>query len=437
MLYPPFTALEVTSTRVEGAVVVVKLRPSLSSAVAASGLRTGHDDLQEFAEQRVKVQRHKETAKVAQEMKIRQERHRIQHEMGYQQKMARLRQSALQRKEAQLAEKLANSQHNAAHLRWELAGAKEADEEHKRDLADQMKAAKELRHSAALKLSKAEEMLASEHDQLLQALEAKSQLEHSIGRHLWNELASYVRERFRAKNRQARLFTSMTHELHLKKSLDQALKNSPKPEKKAAPKPPPKPAPEPAPAAAPAAPAPVAAPPPQDDGIDNMGMAELVPHLRDWVGPQEQWKSGKTKEDTRRVLQSCDRLLELFNQARQVEAKKERKAALDLGAFEILSSGLHKHIEEPAVLVQIFEALGAIMLKEKPKVVQDLGKQTIPAVLHGWHTVEDLFMNLVHALTKDNQGTTDYALRCGCKAEWLAEDSNAEVDPKLIGKGKK
>ena len=62
MLLPPFTALEVGGTRIDGAVVVVELRPTLSSAMAASGIRTGKDDVAEFARQRAMIRQDKHAA---------------------------------------------------------------------------------------------------------------------------------------------------------------------------------------------------------------------------------------------------------------------------------------------------------------------------------------------------------------------------------------
>jgi len=422
VLYPPCTALEVSKTRVEGAVVVVGLRPSLSSAVAASGLRTGADDLVEFAAERARVHDDREKAHVAEEMRMRlerqrmaEERGRMKHELLYQQRMANLRLSALRRREAQLVGRLADARHDVKKLRWDLARETSSREEHLHSLQDQISAAKEVRRAAASQLRRAESQMEQSHKSLLDALEAKSRLQQSVGRRLWNILGAHVRERFRTANVNSRMFRGLTQQLRA--SLDMAMPESIREEaweealeeeaEEAPPSPPPPP------------PATTVA----DDGIRTMNAAKLVPELRGWIGPQEQWVAGKTRRDTERTMRACERLVELC------KTTKERKVCLELGLLEVLGSGMRKHMEEPAVLAHAFEAMRALIAKEKAKEVQKLGRDAIPAVVLGTQALlGELLVYVVRAMTKDNKETTAYALRVGCDVGWLAEDSSVQLD---------
>ena len=117
ILLPPFTALEVANIQIEGAVVVCQLRPSLSSAVAASGLRTGADDIVAMQKMRENLREKAALDKLDTQMKIAREQQRLNEERGrwraesaYQAKVANLRMNALRRREAQLEEKLAEAQ---------------------------------------------------------------------------------------------------------------------------------------------------------------------------------------------------------------------------------------------------------------------------------------------------------------------------------------
>jgi len=426
VLYPPFTALEVSGTKIEGAVVVVGLRPSLSSAVAASGLRVGADDIRMFARERERVKNEREAAKAAEELRLRQlkqkmaeERGRWKYELSYQQKMANLRLSALRRKECQLSENLARSRHEARRVLWERAKQQTGNEAQASLLSAQVEAAKEMRKNASRMLKRAESQMMDSHKNLLEALEAKQKLAQTVGRRLWNILAASVREQSRAKSMNVQMLRGLSKSLSMRVSsetLDLAMADEsmrfeePIDEEPEQEEPPP-----------------VAAPPKDDFGIGTMSAAELVPKLKAWVGPQEQWVIGKTKATTELTMRACERLVELCSSAR--EGKEHRRAALDAGLLEILGFGMRKHVEEPVVVVHAFDAMRALVAKEKAKEVQRLGREAIPAVMHGAHAIlNELLVTVVRALTKDSVDSTAFAMRVGCEVRWLDETSKVKLD---------
>ena len=101
---------------------------------------------------------------------------------------------------------------------------------------------------------------------------------------------------------------------------------------------------------------------------------------------------------------------------------------MSLGLFEDLGNCMRKHVDEPIVLVHAMDALQALMLKEPPAKVQKLARDIIPAVVYGVKAVSEKLLGAVHVLTKDNADMTAFALRVGCRLEWLAESSSVRID---------
>ena len=95
------------------------------------------------------------------------------------------------------------------------------------------------------------------------------------------------------------------------------------------------------------------------------------------------------------------------------------------GLFDVLAFAMRKHEDDPLVLAPAAGAMFSLTTKEKPATVQKLARDAIPAVVGCVRMLhERLLCPLVHALTKDSSDNTGFAMRVGCRREWLAEDSN-------------
>ena len=315
VLLPPFTALEVSSSRIEGAVVVVQLRPSLSTACAASGLRTGVEDLasleaqrqrQRLADrlgrQRVAVER--ERAEQARST-LEQARSQAQAELEWQKRFAALRFSALERREAGLSQRLAEQAGEVCQLKLTLTQS----EEERSALERHAKTAEEAKHAAAHKLVRIETALGEA--QMREAI-ARQERESTQQRELrnrakkrWAALAAWTREQVRASTLRRRVWEGTSYQLQRQHSraieLERIRSTTPPVDEPAA-----------------AAPSPIpedASPKTQRsiagrDEISRMEATELASVVGQLVGRQEQWKAGRTAEDVDATVAACERLVE-------------------------------------------------------------------------------------------------------------------------------
>ena len=98
------------------------------------------------------------------------------------------------------------------------------------------------------------------------------------------------------------------------------------------------------------------------------------------------------------------------------------------GAYEHLGNALAKHKEEPVVCLHVAHAMAALMAKEKPKDVQKLTFDIVPSVVFGAKAVIEAVLAPLHGLTRDNVDASAFAMRVGCRREWLHDESTVKFD---------
>ena len=443
ILLPPFTALEVANIQIEGAVVVCQLRPSLSSAVAASGLRTGADDIVAMQKMRENLREKAALDKLDTQMKIAREQQRLNEERGrwraesaYQAKVASLRMNALRRREAQLEEKLAESQQKVKEQRFQMAKAMHDTKETKSQLEAQMNAAVEARKRASEQLRKQQEKLEESNRELNSALEAKAALGKGKASTLWNLLRKDIRDKAKMNRRNSEMFHGLKRQLTMMALPAEALEEvqevveEPVEEVVVRAK----------------TPSPGTRSPKDVDQfryILNLNAATLLPKMKEWVGPRESWGL-RVQTDVTSTLKACERLVQ-FSDPR---LKEDRKMALELGGIDVLADAMRKAAvsgaEEPLVIAYAFEAVRALISgtkqKELDKVMQGPAADAIPGVIQGANAVLDLMLlSVVRLITKDNYDRTAYALRTNCPVAWLDPESKIPIgeDGKLAPMKKK
>ena len=127
ILMPPLTALEVARSRIEGAVVVVELRPAMQASTC--GLKTGAEDLERLEREREASERAAAEAREAADREAEAERRRLEYarrQAAWQKSMVEARFSASQRKAAVAVEKLARKNEAIARARWKRASEEQA-----------------------------------------------------------------------------------------------------------------------------------------------------------------------------------------------------------------------------------------------------------------------------------------------------------------------
>ena len=221
------------------------------------------------------------------------------------------------RKEATVASKLAVTQHNVAKQRWAHAQTAEdkrrAEEQLKKRAFDVQVTMKELKEAdkrvrqAAMKEQEAQR--------------SRADMERQVNQTRWNLTKSFT---------SAQIEIGRARALRIKEA---AISQRPEP------KPEPEPEPEPEPTVV-VEPVVVAT---EDDGIDSMPIEELVPTLRDSIGPQEEWKVKMCDKDVAIAERVCERLTVLLACKTTKEEKKQRKAAIEAGIFDQIGFCMRKY----------------------------------------------------------------------------------------------
>lgn len=393
ILMPPLTALEVAGTKIEGAVVVVELRPSVKPN--DSGLKTGEEDIKELDAQReLKAQEaHEATQKRDREQQEREEAKKsLLKQMHWQQSMTEMRLAAARRKEATMTTKLARTKQAMAKKRWKNA----ADVEEKKLAEEQLRLCTADTQKALHAMKAADKRVQEASDRELKALKAKEVAEKSTQAMGWKMQAMGSLTAMRAAGQRAKSCADKLLELRGEKPRARS------------------------------------PPPPtveldalvDEDDVSQMSIAELVPRLRDSIGPQEQWIVGFKKEDAEFAEHACDRLVELFTGK---DEKKLKKAALEAGLFDELGYTMRKYADEPVVPFKAILALSALSSGANSKM-QKGATHVFHAFMPAMRRLHDKGIEAVQALTKNSKENTKMAVRANCLVEWLSDDSNVRLD---------
>jgi len=413
ILWPPFTALEVGGTRVEGAVVIVGLRPSMK----ATGLiRTGEADLEQAARERQLVADERAAAGLAASEERRRHAATLavkQRQAHWERSLSKVRLAASRRQASVLNTQLLRQQREDARVRCELA----TDAEEKAQLQERLASSESELERLETEMRVAESRLAQAAESEARALEAKRTAESRAGESAWKLTAMHseaqlLRAVLRAKEcvrikQQAGADAASTADSRPGDGSDGATK-----------------------AAAPMVGSRHSAlvDEPAHRAFDpSADVEDVVAALAERVGPVEAWAvEGERPADMVACGQWCDRLAELCT-----SNKKHRKAAAAAGAFTTLAACLRRyesaqlHMNESMMLrVRCCIALAALGKKAEPERLQEAGQQCLVQLVAAIDTMTKPALQAVQGITRNHRENTIKLVRAGGSPAWLAKDSS-------------
>ena len=409
ILFPPLTALEVCGTRVEGAVLIVELRPSMK---APESVKSGTRDVEEMARIRSESQR------VVQEARMRAEADRqraadaiaaTNRQKFWQQSMAEVRVAASRRLVASAQLKLAEQTHDLMAKDFVSATTEAQKQTLKEQLEEQMRTIAQLRHISEVAEQKAEEAKLRE----LKALTAKQEAEAKVrvaskkARSMLTE-AQFMRGVLRAKA--AAL-------LYLQQQQQQQQAEEPPPPTEEEPE------------ETLDEPQPEEASECIDHGeiTDEMKPEQIVLRFKDVVGTQETWPIvGVRVEDIKFLTQCLERLSALC-----ATSKKARKAAARSGIFEHIGSCMKRYESEPLLLFRCCEALAAIAKKADTDQIQEESQACMYPLVECVDSLMKPALATIKCVTRNNRENTLKLLRAGGKTDWLDAESNVVVPQEM------
>ena len=410
-------ALEVVGTRVEGAVLVVQLRPTMK---APGLLKTGTEDIAAEEKQRTEHRAAIEAAE-AEAAKAKQEaaaqRAFMQRKAHWNGSMKELQLSAARRQATATATKLAQERERTCRLRWQDA----KDVQEKRHAKEELAAAKSACQDAVAAQKAAEEKASKAAKSEQRALQAVKETQARL---------KQTSVQLHAQYGSAQFFKGLARAKEVVRVAKQQEKEAVTPaEAQAA-----------APAAAPAAEE--AAGKPKGEQLYVM---ELVEQLKASTGPRESWPREKPADSIKQANiagQTVDRIADVC-----FSSKANRKAAASAGVFEELSMCLTKYSDRKAtknmlsVQLRCARALEAITKKaEKEEVQEEAGVcifplaeslskvlKATPEMLEGLAEPGILALRTV---TKNHRENTLKLQRAGGLAGWL-DDASSIVPPNM------
>lgn len=402
---PPLTALEVMGTRVEGAVLVVQLRPTMKQQ---SPLKTGAVDVAEAArvQEQAAAEAARATAAAAEEARrAAMAAAAKEREAHWQRSMSNVHVSAARRQAAKSAARLAEAEHQRARSRWSEANTSSE----RARVAAELKDAQASLDLALVAQRQAEQKVEIAQQSEARALRAKDSAEKRLGSMSWQLQARYGSEQFRKGLARARKVKEAQQEIAAT----------------AAP-----------PAAADAANDEVLQPPTEPELI-----AMEVERLQATIGPETTWaaahkNSARMIEEAHVVEHSCERLIDLC-----ATKGKNRQAASNSGVFDALGQAMKKYDDYLPVHMQAFRLLEVLSKKAERDQVQEPGAacfsslaDTIKGLMRPsekqLESITQPAIAALHNLTRNNRETTLKLARVGGKSTWLDDNSNV-VPPSM------
>jgi len=386
ILFPPLTSLEVCGTKVEGAVLIVQLRPSMK---APDTLKTGSHDIEEMKrlreehEQEIKAAHDRaesEKQRAAREMSVKQR------QMAWQSKMMDVRLAASQRQSAAVQSKLALEKKQ--NIATALAGA--VTKESKRSLAESLQFAEtELEKTKeAQKVAEAKAAAAAENEE--RALAAKKDAERRLDVSNWKLTAKYSEAQF------------MKGLLRAKEAaLLRANMDGPAPVQEE--KPPPEPVRV-----------------PIDHGpLGDIGADEAVRRLAEVVGEVSSWpRLGIQPEDVQFIHSCCDKIIALSG------SKKSRKAAAQASVFEHIGKMMKRYESDQHLIIKGLSVLAACARKAEGDKTQGEAGACLVSVIESMDCLLGDAYEAIQGITRNHRENTVKMVRTGGRVDWLDPDSN-------------
>jgi len=445
ILLPPLSVLEVVGTHVEGAVLVVELRPAMMPPKSA--LKTGEDDLIQADKdrERLKVLAHEEAMAKEQaalnmvhaKAEIMSVKRKMKHELMLKQKQANWKEmmnnvklTACKRSLANKQVKLSQANQEISRFRWEKAGDETTRRRALMELEDRKveivnaKVESE-RIEAELKKSKEAEMLA-----LLKQQEVEKQLGmtnlklvHAVGQQ------RFTKGVLRAK------------EIRLTKLEQDAANRKDRPREKVA-----------------------------DDGgaaeedededdieFDQEALlaenakatAALVAKLDESIGKRESWPKTTTEKYVSIASFCVDRLLVVCKAQKatkrgKIEAQGHRKATIDANGYSTIALTIQKYEVEWGLQMKCIQLLHLLAVKEevldkkeakkeeriKPGIGepwQDAAEIVLDALMGSMHKYLAPSIETFRNITRHHKINTEKAERHGALANWF--DPKSEIPP--------
>jgi chemotaxis protein histidine kinase CheA len=398
-LYPPLTALEVVGSKVEGAVLVVSLRPTLKEP---RGVLSGVDDLKRLHEERLQAAERAEASKAElQKLKTeaKQQESLRQRQALWRERMHEVKHLAnrklIAQKEAEVAELELRLKRATLSSRWAQASGGPSVAEQEEQARALEEAEKRLQQAMASQAS-AEKKAAAAAAREKKANAEKEKAEKKLGEQSNKLSAMYG---------QAQFMRGVMRAKEAAKVYESGEAGS----------------------AAADAEAEAGARPREYGPIHEAAVEEVQERMRLVIGPTEQWAvDGINAEDVSMGEKCCERLVELCG-----KRGKERKLAIACGVVEALADLMRKYSGATAglppqggLLYQACLALGAITKKAEAEELQ------VPAsaCLHSLVPCLDLLMKpgmeAVQSITRNDKECTMKLVRAGGDVAWLADDSS-------------
>jgi len=393
ILFPPLTALEVCGTRVEGAVVIVELRPSVKGS--DSGLRSGHDDIEEMARQRALLDEQRRMHEEEQEALGKQRKLKEQ-QFQWAKALGEVRVTAAARKEAGSSLKAAQLSQAFAKDRWRHSYDSETKKIALAALNDATSGVREA--MATLKASDFRLQLAA--DREARAIKARAEAEKQVTSQRWKMSAMYSQAQVeKAASRAHKIIDA----LRVSRQAEQVEQVAP-------------------PQVVVVEPVEMEVP---LDTFEQQSVGELIASFRTSIGPQERWVVDMRAEDVAYALKVCGRIILLADPSTSTKPK-DKKMMIDGGIFDELSLCIRKYVDFPDVQYQACRAIAAVGKNADSKV-----QKSAANVFHAFHAaierVEEPVREAFQSLTRNNKDNTGGAMRAGFSADWLDPDSNVAV----------
>jgi len=380
ILFPPLTALEVCGTKVEGAVLIVQLRPSMK----APKLKTGTQDIEES--QRMREEKARLIAEAQQRHEDEKKRGTAalalkQRQMAWQQSMMDVRLAASQRSRAAAQKKLAEEKKVSLAKMLESA----VDRTQKKELAEKLRSVEEEIQAVAKMQKEAEEKAEKATASEQKALDAKKQAEHKLGISNWKISAMYSEAQFLRGVLRAKELAK------LKSEQDGD---------------------------------PIEEAPPERVRIDYGPLGDItadvaVQKLAEVVGEPDSWPiRGIQPEDVEFMHTCCDKIIMLSS------GKKARKAAAQAGIFEQLGKVMKRYESDNHLLLKCLQVLAACSKKAETDKIQPEAAACLVSLTESMETLLQDAYSTIRGITRNHRENTIKFVRTGGRVEHLDPDSN-------------
>ena len=379
-----------SETRVEGAILIVQMRPSMKPP---GTLKSGAKDIQDMLEMR----KRKEELAEQQRQEIESERRRSaqalavkQRQVHWQQSMADMRLAAARRQSAAMSKKVAEEKRTAIGLQLKSA----ADKTQKADLAAMLAAAEKELEQAASDVAIAEQKAHNAKESEAKALKAKITAEMKVGEQNWKLAKMYGEKQFmrgllRAKEAAA-LYQSMdgaapaaAEEVEVVVKEAQVAKTEHK-------------------------------------ALGDISVEDCIKRFASVVGTQEDWaKKAIQPEDTDFLHQCMAKMITLCE-----TSKKNRKAAAAAGFFEEISKMMWRYEGQPCLLIHCTEAIAAVCKKAESDKIQDESQGCMFKLVETMDNLHKPAIEAVQSITRNHRENTMKLVRAGGLVRWLDEKSS-------------